>query len=92
MSGDTEKLIDEGSKDLVAHCCSIAIGYGVTGRDDLRVEYEAARKELYDRIASLETALAEIANSDDIENALDPARNKRVAAASLSSSKQKDGE
>jgi|GEM_PF-3716058 hypothetical protein len=35
------------------------------------------------RIAELETALREIAESDDIDNALDPARNKRVAIQAL---------
>lgn len=32
-----------------------------------------------------EVALADIASSDDVENALDPARNKRVARAALRS-------
>lgn len=36
-----------------------------------------------DRIAEMEKALQDIAESDDIENALDPARNKRVAIQAL---------
>ena len=35
------------------------------------------------RMAELEKALQDIAESDDIENALDPARNKRVAIQAL---------
>ncbi len=35
------------------------------------------------RIAEMEKALKDIAESDDIENALDPARNKRVAIQAL---------
>jgi hypothetical protein len=45
-------------KDLVAHVCSVAIGYGVTGRDDLKLEYEEARKELYAHIETLEARVA----------------------------------
>lgn len=35
------------------------------------------------RVAELEAALRDIAESDDIDNALDPARNKRVAVQAL---------
>ena len=39
-------------------------------------------------IATLKATLEEIANSDDIDNALDPERNKRVARAALAKAKQ----
>jgi len=49
-------------KDLVAHVCSLAMGFGVTGRADVKAEYETARQELRDHIASLEAALAPFAD------------------------------
>lgn len=40
-------------------------------------------RDAADIIEALAAALEEIATSDDIENALDPARNKRVAKSAL---------
>jgi hypothetical protein len=40
-------------------------------------------REAADLLDEAEKALAEIAESDDIENALDPERNKRIARATL---------
>lgn len=53
---DADELIEQ--KDLVAHVCSLAMGFGVTGRADVKREYEDARKELYAHIETLEARVA----------------------------------
>lgn len=46
---------------------------------------ESSLSAANERIAKLEEGLRDIAESDDVDNALDPERNKRVARALLSS-------
>lgn len=65
----------------------------MTDRTVAEIEFKAQQRlpvpgrdvlVLVERIRELEGVLNEIANSDDVDNALDPERNKRLAVAAIS--------
>ncbi|QFT69681.1 hypothetical protein FIU93_23050 [Labrenzia sp. THAF35] len=65
----------------------------MTDRTVAEIEFKAQQRlpvpgrdvlVLVERIRELGSVLREIANSDDVDNALDPERNKRLAMAAIS--------
>lgn len=69
----------------------------MTDRTVAEIEFKAQQRlpvpgrdvlVLVERIRELGSVLREIANSDDVDNALDPERNKRLAMAAISGAQQ----
>ena len=71
---------EEKTQDIVLRLRNLANWIRLIARTEDRNTCDDAAA----RIVELEVALRDIAESDDIDNALDPARNKRVAMQAFS--------